>query len=149
MQEPSASQSRPFFGCFSGTLKPLAPPDAFDPFVVHHPASGRTQKLRDLPIAVSAILANQFGNVFDEDFFIVWPFGASALRRAMLPEHAGDTPLGQLQFGPDMVDAGATLRGAQKFPRVASERIILSSVRSATARRSRAFSASRSFIRLT
>jgi hypothetical protein len=130
-------------------LQPLAPPDPLDPLVVHHPAGGRTQKLRDLPIAIPAILANQFGHVLDEGLFIVRPLGASALRRTMLPENAANPPLGQLQFRPDMVDAGATPRGAQKFPLAASARIILSSVRSETARRSRAFSASSSFIRLT
>jgi hypothetical protein len=43
-----------------------------------------------------------------------------------------------------LFDAGSTPRGAQKFPDAASFRISLSSVRSETARRSRAFSASRS-----
>ena len=96
-------------------LEPFASPKALNPLVVHHPAGGRAQKLGDLPIAIAAILANQFCNVFDEGFFIVWLLGTSALRRAMLPEHAADPPLGQLQFGPDMVDAGTTPRRAQKF----------------------------------
>ena len=46
-------------------FEPLAPPEAFNPLVVHHPARGRAQKLRDLPIAISAILADQGGNVVD------------------------------------------------------------------------------------
>jgi hypothetical protein len=40
-----------------GNFQPLAPPDPFDPFVVDDLAGGRSQKLRDLPIAVAAILA--------------------------------------------------------------------------------------------
>ena len=48
-----------------------------------------------------------------------------------------------------MVDTGAATRGAQKFPDAASFRISFSSVRSDTARRSRVFSASSSFSRLT
>lgn len=52
-------------------------------------------------------------------------------------------------LGNDAVDARATNGGAQKFPEAASFRISFSSVRTETARRSRAFSASRSFSRLT
>jgi hypothetical protein len=48
-----------------------------------------------------------------------------------------------------MLDAGAPARGAWKFPRAASARICLSKVRSETARRSRAFSASSAFSRFT
>src|SRR3712207_6920211 len=52
-------------------------------------------------------------------------------------------------FRSHVLDAGAPARGAQQFPRAASRRICLSSVRSATALRRRAFSASRSFSRFT
>ena len=71
----------------------------------------------------------------------------AALRRAMLSEHPADPALGHFQLGTNMVDAGAAARGAQKFPRAASARIILSSVRSDPALRSLAFSASSSFRR--
>ena len=77
------------------------------------------------------------------------PAGYAALRRTVLSEHTADPSLGQFQPGSNMVDAGSATRGAQKFPFAASARIILSKVRSETARRSRAFSASSAFIRLT
>jgi putative transposase len=51
------------------------------------------------------------------------------------------------QLALDMIDAAPSPRGAQKFPRAASWRINLSSVRSEIARRSRPFSFSRSFSR--
>ena len=49
----------------------------------------------------------------------------------------------------DVLDTGAATGGAYQFPFAASARIILSSVKSDTARRSRAFSASSSFSRRT
>ena len=61
-------------------------------------------------------------------------------RRAWLPIRmflAQDTKyaaLGNLDLAANEVDAGTTTRGAQKFPRAASERISLSNVRSDTAR---------------
>jgi hypothetical protein len=36
----------------------------------------------------------------------------AALRGSVLPEHAADPPLGQLQLGSNMVDAGAAARRA-------------------------------------
>ena len=79
-------------------LEPLAPPEAFDPLVVHHPAGGRAQKLRDLAIAIAAISSDQHGDVVDQRLFVFWPRGTAALRRAMLPEHAAHPPLGQLHL---------------------------------------------------
>ncbi len=103
----------------------------------------------DLAITVAAIAADQFDDVGDELLLIVASARDLALGRAMLPEHTADPPLRHLQGEPDMLDAGTATRGAYQFPEAASFRISLSSVRSATARRSRAFSASSSFIRFT
>jgi len=72
-----------------------------------------------------------------------------ALGGAMLAKHAANPTLRHLQLRAHVIDAGAPTRRAQKFPFAASARIILSSVRSETARRRRAFSASRSFSRFT
>jgi len=130
-------------------FQPLAPPDPFDPYVVEGPAGGRSQKLCDLPIAIAAIPTGQLNDVGGQPFFVISPLRNVALRRTMLPEHTANPPLGQFQAGSHMVDAGTATRGAQKFPLAASARIILSKVRSETARRSRAFSASSSFIRFT
>jgi hypothetical protein len=136
-------------GLFGGNFQPLAPPDALDPFVVDDPPGRRSQKLGDLPIAVAAILAGEFNDIGGQPLFVLSPPWDAALRRTVLSEHAAEAALGHLQFGSNMIDTGMAARGAQKFPFAASARIILSSVRSETARRSRAFSASSSFIRFT
>ena len=70
-----------------------------------------------------------------------------ALRRPVLAEHAAHTPLGHIQHSPHLIDAASAPCGAQKFPFAASCKMSLSSVRSEIARRNRAFSFSRSFIR--
>jgi hypothetical protein len=62
--------------------------------------------------------------------------------------HTGAT-LGDMQLRSDLLNAGTATRGAWKFPRAASWRMSLSSVRSETALRSRLFSSSRSFRRFT
>ena len=132
-----------------GNFQPLAPPDPLDPFVVDDPAGGRSQKLRNLPIAIAAVPTGELNDVGGQPLLVISPRRNAALRRTMLPKHTADPSLGQFQTGSNMVDAGSATRGAQKFPFAASARIILSKVRSETARRSRAFSASRSFIRFT
>ena len=136
-------------GLSGWNLQPLASPNPLDPLVVDYPACRRAQQRGDLAIAVASVSADQFDHVGDELLLIVASARNPALGRAVLPEHAADPPLRYLQSEPDMVDAGTTTRGAYQFPDAASFRISLSSVRSATARRSRAFSASSSFIRLT
>jgi hypothetical protein len=129
-------------------FQPLQSPDPLDSLVVDDPASCRAQELCDLPIAVAAILAGESDDIGREPFLIVSTLRNTPLRRTMLSEHPADPPLGQPQGGSNMLDAGTATGGAQKFPEAASFRICLSNVRSATARRSRAFSASRSFRRL-
>src|SRR3546814_7239606 len=62
----------------------------------------------------------------------------------MLAKHPAYPPLGYRQFATHMIDAAPPARRAQKFPRAASCRINLSSVRSEIARLSRRFSFSRS-----
>ena len=71
-----------------------------------------------------------------------------ALGRAMLTERPAGATLGDSPHRPDVLDTGALTRRAQKFPRAASCRISLSSVRSAMALRRRWFSVSSSFMRL-
>ena len=137
------------FGLSGWNLQPLASPDPLDPLVVDDPACRRAQQRGDLAIAVAAVSADQFDDVGDELLLIVATARNPALGRAVLPEYTADPSLRNLQSEPDMVDAGTATRGAYQFPEAASFRISLSSVRSATARRSRAFSASSSFIRFT
>ena len=143
VREPQTAALR----LLGGNFQPLAPPDPFDPFVVDDPAGGRSQKLRDLPIAIAAVPTGELNDVGDQPLLVISPRWNAALCRTVLSEHTTDPSLGQLQPGSNMVDAGTATRGAQKFPFAASARIILSKVRSETARRSRAFSASSSFIR--
>src|SRR5208283_2262994 len=104
-------------------------------------ARSRPQQFRDLPAAAAATLAGRFDEVGGRPFFVVRALGNAALRGSAPSEHAANPSLGHLQLGSNGVDAGAP-RGAWKFPRAASARIISSSVRSDTARRSLAFSAS-------
>lgn len=146
----SVSQPEPTsFGLSGRNLQPLASPDPLDPLVIDHPACRRAQQRGDLAIAVAAIAADQFDDVGDKLLLIVASVRDAALGRAVLPQHTADPPLRHLQSKPDMVNAGTATRGAYQFPEAASFRISLSSVRSATARRSRAFSASSSFSRFT
>jgi hypothetical protein len=72
-----------------------------------------------------------------------------ALGRAMLPKHKTGKPLGNSGPLPDALNAGSAAGGAYQFPEAASFRISFPGVRSDTARRRRAFSASGSFNRLT
>src|ERR687885_1277212 len=130
-----------------GHFEPLAPPDALDPLLVHEPAR-LLQHGRDLAIAKAAVPTREFDDVGRELRFVVSAPRALALCRAVLTERPTGAALGDGQLPSDMLDAGASPRGAQKFPRAASCRMSLSSVRSAMARRSRAFSVSRSFSRL-
>ena len=136
-------------GLFGGNLQPLPSPDPLDPLVVDDPPDCRAQEFCDLAVAVTTVLAGEIDDVGRQPGLIVSSLRDAPLRRAMLSEYTADPPLGQLQGGSDVRDAGAATGGAYQFPEAASFRICLSKVRSATTRRSRAFSASRSFRRLT
>ena len=53
-----------------GNFQPLAPPDPFDPFVVDDPAGGRSQKLRNLPIAIAAVPTGELNDVGDQPLLV-------------------------------------------------------------------------------
>ena len=129
-------------------LQPLPPPDPLDALDVHHPASVAQQR-RDPAIAIAAILDGERDYVRGQRSLIIWRPSDLALRRAMLAENAAGETLGHAEAFPDALHADAAASGAYQFPDAASFRISFSSVRSDTALRSRAFSASRSFSRLT
>jgi hypothetical protein len=57
-------------------------------------------------------LAGQFDDVGSQPFLVVWPLGKAALRGSVLSEHPANPPLGQLQFGSNMINAGPAARGA-------------------------------------
>src|SRR5918997_1730056 len=127
---------------------PLPTPDPLHPLVVHQPTRV-AQQGRDLAVAVAAIPPRQLDDVGGEPLFVVAAPRPLALRRAVLAERRAGAALGHPHRVHDVLDAGAPARGARQFPRAASARICLSRVRSATALRSRAFSASSAFSRFT
>ena len=140
-------QPKPALLClFLRDFKPFPPPDPLDALVIYVPAS-IVQQARDHPIAVAAELPRQLDDVLGQPFFIWQAAGHLALRGAMLPECAADPALRYAKGVPHMDNALTAAGRAQKFPRAASVRIILSSVRSDTARLRRWFSASSTFSR--
>ena len=126
---------------FGLNLQPLLPPDSLGPLVIDYPACLAAQKLRDLALAIAALVAGKRDDVIDQLLLVVPAARDASLRGALLHQHAADPAFRDLrQYSPDMVDAGTAARGAQKFPLAASPRISLSIVRSATAVRKRSFS---------
>jgi hypothetical protein len=97
---------------FGWNLQPLASPDPFDPLVVDDPTRRCAKHLRDLPIAVAAILAGKLDDVGGQPLLVLSSRRNAALGRTMLSEHAADPALGQFQLGSNMINAGAATRGA-------------------------------------
>jgi hypothetical protein len=95
-----------------GNLQPLTSPDPLDALVVDDPSSGRPQQLRDLAVAVAAVLPGQFDDIGREPFLVVSALGSLTLRRAMLSERRTGTTLGYLEFAPNVLDCGTSARGA-------------------------------------
>ena len=79
-------------------------------------------------------------HVCDQALFIATASRPTPLRRTMLAQNPADTPFRHIHQAENLIDAGAPTRRAQKFPRDASVRISLSSVRSDTTRRRCSFS---------
>jgi hypothetical protein len=94
-----------------GNLQPLASPDPLDPLVVDEPA-GPAQQLRDLAIAIAAILASKLHGVGCQPLFIFTTLWDLTLRRAMLAERRTGAALGDRQLPSNMLEAGAATRGA-------------------------------------
>jgi len=82
----------------------------------------------------------QLDHVRNQTFFAGSATQLMPLGRTMLSQNLTDTTLRHFDPAAYVIDAGATTGGAQKFPRVASVKISLSSVRSDTAFLSRSFS---------
>src|SRR5262245_1416356 len=135
-------------GLLMRDLQPLALPDTPDPLVVDCPAR-LAQERGDLAIAIAAVLPSKLDNIGGETLLVLTTARDLALRRAMLPERRAGATLGDMQLRSHLPNAGTATRGACKFPRAASCRMSLSSVKSETALRSRVFSSSRSFRRFT
>ena len=104
------SQAAPFLlSCRQ--FQPLAPPDPFDPLVVHSPARILEQG-RDPPVAVTPIGPRQLYDVGRQGGFIIWCSGDLALGRTMLPQDPACPPLRYAQSLADMPDCLTATRGA-------------------------------------
>ena len=102
----------PALGLFGGDLQTLSPPEALDPLVIDLPPRP-AQELRDLAIAVAAVLPGQGDHVGGQPLFVFRAPRHLALRRAVLTEHHTGAALGHPHRVPDVLDAGAPARGAQ------------------------------------
>jgi hypothetical protein len=101
----------PAFGLFGGDLQTLPPPQALDPLVIDLP-SRPAQELRDLAIAIAAVLSRKGDHVDSQPLLVLRAPRHLALRRAMLPERRTSATLGHVQHQPDMVDHCTPARGA-------------------------------------
>src|SRR5664280_3234695 len=128
-------------------IRDSSTPDALHALGVHRPA-GHLQQTGDALVAVAAEGSCQADHGRRERVFVLSQLEAVALAGTVLAQSTAGPALGDVQPLADCLDAPASTRGAQKFPRAASCRMSLSRVRSETARRSRVFSRSSSLRRL-
>jgi hypothetical protein len=140
-------------GLLGRHLQPLSPPEALDALDVHRPAL-RVRHRRDPAVAVPTVLERKPDDGGGESRLVGRRRPCSALRGPMLAEGTTGKALRHAVLGNNVVHAGPAAIGsmlpmAHQFPEAASLRISFSSVRSDTARRSLAFSASSSFGRFT
>jgi len=70
------------------------------------------QELRDLAIAIAAVLPGKLDNIGGETLLVVTAARNLALRRAMLPERRTGATLGDMQLRSDLLNAGTAARGA-------------------------------------
>jgi hypothetical protein len=92
-------------------LQPLAPPEALDPLVIDLPPRP-AQELRDLAIAVPAVLPGQGDDVGSQPLLVFRAPRDLALCRAMLAERRASATLGDMQVMSDMLDTGTPACGA-------------------------------------
>ena len=111
MHDPSRKPEPAALGLFMGDLQPLAPPDPLDPLVVDQPAR-LLQQPGDLAIAIAAVLPGQCDGVGSEPLFVFTAPRYLALRRTVLSERRTGAPLGDMHDRLDLLDTGATTRGA-------------------------------------
>ena len=150
--EPNARpviQPKPsFLSLLLWHFQPFTSPNALDPLVVHTPACV-VQQTRHHAISIAAIFVGQLDDIVGKTLFVGAALRDLALRGSVLAKCTAGAALGYAKLLAHVVDAFAAARRAQKFPRAASVRMSLSSVRSDTARRSRWFSFSSSLSRFS
>ncbi len=99
------------FGLLGRHFQPLPPPDALYSAIANRPAR-LTQQGSDLAIAIAAVLAGEIDDVGGQTVGIFSAPRHLALRRAVLPERRTGATLGDVQVLTNVLDAGATTRGA-------------------------------------
>ena len=104
---------------------------------------------RDPTVAVAPVLESQGDDGRRQGGLVLDQHGPLALGGAMLAQDTAGEAFRHAVLGHDVIDTSPAASRAQKFPEAASFRINFSSVRSEMARRSRRFSISRDFNRLT
>lgn len=121
-------------GSFHWHFEPLAFPQTLDTFVIRLRADVSQQGCNPA-IAISAVLACQFDHVRDHALLVGTPLWQSPLCGSLLAQDTANATFRNLRQAANEIDAGATTRGAQKFPRAASGRINSFNVSSDTERR--------------
>src|SRR5215212_6298407 len=128
-------------------LQPLATPDALDPVFPHLPP-GRLKQRGDTRVAAASVLGRQSDDGAGQRILVGRHRRHVALRAPMLANDPTCVALRETVLLSDAIDRlSASLRG-YKFPEATSASTCFSRDRSATKRRRRVFSRSRSFIRL-
>ena len=126
-------------------LQPLTTPDALNPILPHLPAVCLQQR-GDAAVAIAPVLGRQGVNGAGQCIFVGQHGLHVALRAPMLADDpAGVTFREAVLLSDPFNRLPASLRG-YKFPEATSASTCFSRDRSATSRRNRAFSRSRSFI---
>ncbi len=108
---PIVQPEPPLFLLLLRNLQPFAPPDTFDPLVVHVPAR-IVEQTCDHPISVAAILICQLDDIVGQPVFVDTSLRSFALCGSMLPKCAAGPALGNAKLLPHTVDAFATTRRA-------------------------------------
>ena len=129
----------------AGDLQPLATPDPLNPVLAHPPAVCLQQR-GDASVAIAPILGRQGNDGSGQPILVCRHGGHVALRAAVLADDPAGVTFREAVLLPNAVDRLPASLGGYKFPEATSARTCFSNDRSATSRRSRAFSRSRSFI---
>lgn len=94
----------PLFLLLLRNLQPFAPPNPFDPLVVHTPASV-VQQARHHAVAIAPVLVSQLDDVVGQALFIDPALRHFPLRGPMLSKRAAGPALRHAKFLPNMVNA--------------------------------------------
>lgn len=137
----------PAWSLFLGNLQALPAPDAADAVLANIPP-GFVEQGRDPAIAVPTVLRAKGDDGPRQGILVSPNRGDITLRSARLADDAAGVTFREAVLLPDAPYRLPASVGRYKFPEAISFRTCFSSDRSATSRFSRAFSRSRSFIRL-